>query len=141
MSYRGVFSKSDGLLGQILEELRPSPHPRLHDKGDRIESFMAIPAVAVQNADLVGEVRKRITRETSDPYVFVSDSNGNFQGVVPVAKVFASSVATPASACCFHGCCYRLGKDPAYGSGPIATIIQDLLSLIICFLTVSALVF
>lgn len=32
----------------------------------------------------------------------------------------------------------RLGTDPAYGSGPLATIIQDLLSLLTYFLTVSA---
>lgn len=32
----------------------------------------------------------------------------------------------------------RLGTDPAYGSGPLATIIQDLLSLLTYFLVVSA---
>jgi magnesium transporter len=31
----------------------------------------------------------------------------------------------------------RLGRDPAYGSGPLATIIQDVLSLAVYFLTVS----
>ncbi len=31
----------------------------------------------------------------------------------------------------------RLGTDPAYGSGPLATVIQDLLSLIIYFVIVS----
>jgi magnesium transporter len=30
----------------------------------------------------------------------------------------------------------RLGRDPAYGSGPLATIIQDVLSLAVYFLTV-----
>ena len=93
-----ILAWSQEILGQILEELRPTPHPRLHDKGDRIESFMAIPAVAVQSTDLVGEVRKRITPETSDPYVFVSDSNGCFQGVVPVAKVFSATPETPVDA-------------------------------------------
>jgi magnesium transporter len=34
----------------------------------------------------------------------------------------------------------RLGKDPAFGSGPIATIVQDVLSLLIYFATVSALI-
>ncbi len=34
----------------------------------------------------------------------------------------------------------RLGADPAYGSGPIATIIQDVLSLAIYFACVSAIV-
>lgn len=32
----------------------------------------------------------------------------------------------------------RLGTDPAYGSGPLATIIQDLLSLLIYFVVVGA---
>jgi magnesium transporter len=27
----------------------------------------------------------------------------------------------------------RLGRDPAFGSGPLATVIQDLLSIIIYF--------
>jgi magnesium transporter len=34
----------------------------------------------------------------------------------------------------------RLGSDPAYGSGPLATIIQDVLSLVIYFATVTAIV-
>lgn len=34
----------------------------------------------------------------------------------------------------------RLGSDPAYGSGPLATIIQDLLSLLTYFAVVSAVV-
>jgi len=35
----------------------------------------------------------------------------------------------------------RTGRDPAFGSGPIATIIQDMLSLLIYFWTVQALLF
>jgi magnesium transporter len=27
----------------------------------------------------------------------------------------------------------QFGRDPAFGSGPLATVIQDLLSVIICF--------
>lgn len=34
----------------------------------------------------------------------------------------------------------RMGGDPAFGSGPIATIIQDVLSLVIYFVTISLLV-
>lgn len=34
----------------------------------------------------------------------------------------------------------RLGSDPAYGSGPLATIGQDLLSLVIHFAVVGAIV-
>ena len=93
-----ILAWSREVLGQILEELRPNPHPRLHDKGDRIASFMAVPAVAAKNTDHVAEVIKRITPETSDPYVFISDSNGTFQGVVPIAKVFAATPETPVDA-------------------------------------------
>jgi magnesium transporter len=35
----------------------------------------------------------------------------------------------------------RLGKDPAFGSGPVATIVQDVLSLLIYFVIVSLLLF
>ncbi|MGQ0523054.1 MAG: magnesium transporter [Betaproteobacteria bacterium] len=34
----------------------------------------------------------------------------------------------------------RLGRDPAFGSGPIGTILQDVLSLLIYFVTISLLV-
>jgi magnesium transporter len=35
----------------------------------------------------------------------------------------------------------RLGRDPAFGSGPVATILQDVLSLLIYFLIVTLLLF
>jgi magnesium transporter len=35
----------------------------------------------------------------------------------------------------------RLGLDPAHGAGPLATVVQDVLSLLIYFLVASALVF
>jgi magnesium transporter len=34
----------------------------------------------------------------------------------------------------------RVGSDPAYGSGPLATIVQDVLSLLIYFACVTAIV-
>jgi magnesium transporter len=34
----------------------------------------------------------------------------------------------------------RFGADPAFGSGPLATVVQDLLSLLIYFAVASALV-
>jgi magnesium transporter len=33
----------------------------------------------------------------------------------------------------------RLGRDPAFGSGPLATVIQDLLSILIYFGVATAL--
>ncbi len=59
---------------------------------------------------------------------------------VALALIFASSVATSIGLL-FPWLLARLGKDPAYGSGPVATIIQDLLSLVIYFMVVSWLVF
>ncbi len=35
----------------------------------------------------------------------------------------------------------RMGLDPAYGSGPLATIVQDVLSLLIYFAFISVIVF
>lgn len=35
----------------------------------------------------------------------------------------------------------RIGKDPAFGSGPVATIVQDVLSLLIYFVVVSLMLF
>ena len=36
---------------------------------------------------------------------------------------------------------WRLGYDPALGSGPVGTVVQDVISLLIYFLIASALVF
>jgi magnesium transporter len=33
----------------------------------------------------------------------------------------------------------RLGKDPAFGSGPLATVVQDLLSILVYFAIASRL--
>ena len=35
---------------------------------------------------------------------------------------------------------HRLGRDPAFGSGPLATVIQDLLSIAIYFAVATAIV-
>jgi magnesium transporter len=32
---------------------------------------------------------------------------------------------------------FKIGKDPALGSGPVATIIQDVLSILIYFLVIT----
>jgi magnesium transporter len=34
----------------------------------------------------------------------------------------------------------RLGKDPAYGSGPLATVIQDLISILVYFAISTAII-
>ena len=35
---------------------------------------------------------------------------------------------------------HMLGRDPAFGSGPLATVVQDLLSVLIYFVIATAIV-
>lgn len=60
-------------------------------------------------------------------------------GAIAIALLAAGALAS-AVGMLFPWALSRLGRDPAYGSGPIATIVQDLLSLLIYFLTITALV-
>jgi magnesium transporter len=57
---------------------------------------------------------------------------------VAISLVFASAVAASIGLL-LPWFLQRLGRDPAFGSGPVATIIQDVLSLLIYFVTVGAL--
>jgi magnesium transporter len=57
---------------------------------------------------------------------------------VALSVVAASSIATLV-ALALPGLLHRLGRDPAFGSGPLATVIQDLLSILIYFTVASAL--
>ncbi|MCU0898577.1 MAG: magnesium transporter [Burkholderiales bacterium] len=59
---------------------------------------------------------------------------------VAIALVAASAVATSIGFA-LPWLLARLGRDPAFGSGPLATIIQDVLSILIYFATVSLLLF
>jgi magnesium transporter len=66
--------------------------------------------------------------------------NASLAFAVSVALICASSVATSIGLL-LPSLLSRLGKDPAYGSGPVATIIQDLLSLLIYLSVISILTF
>lgn len=55
---------------------------------------------------------------------------------VAIALFFAGTAATTIGVL-FPWGLSRLGRDPAFGSGPIATIVQDVLSLLIYFATIS----
>jgi magnesium transporter len=57
---------------------------------------------------------------------------------VAIALFIAGTAATTVGVV-FPWALARLGRDPAYGSGPLATIVQDVLSLVICFVTASVL--
>jgi magnesium transporter len=58
---------------------------------------------------------------------------------VALALLAASSIAT-VIALGLPWLIHRMGKDPAFGSGPLATVIQDLLTVTIYLLVATAIV-
>lgn len=72
------------------------------------------------------------------PFIWLS-FNASLALAVSTALICASSVATGIGLL-LPSLLARMRKDPAYGSGPVATIVQDLLSLLI-YLSVVSLLF
>lgn len=77
---------------------------------------------------------------TALPVVLLLWQDTQVAWAVAIALFAASSIATMV-AMVLPWLLHRLGKDPAYGSGPLSTVIQDLLSIAIYFLTASVIVF
>ncbi|MDF3312760.1 magnesium transporter [Rhodococcus sp. T2V] len=73
------------------------------------------------------------------PVVSVMSGDAMLAAAVAIAVFAASAIATVV-AMALPWLLHRLGKDPAFGSGPLATVIQDLLSIMIYFTAVVALV-
>lgn len=73
------------------------------------------------------------------PFTWLVFGDWQLAFAVALSLVVAGSVATTIGLG-FPWLLARFGKDPAYGSGPIATIIQDVLSLIIYFTIATLLV-
>ena len=73
------------------------------------------------------------------PAVWLAFASPDLAVAVAVALFGACAVAT-AVAMALPWVMSRLGRDPAYGSGPLATVVQDLLSLVIYFLVATSLV-
>jgi len=73
------------------------------------------------------------------PIVLLFWGDAEVAWAVSIALFVASSLAT-LIAMALPWVLHRLGRDPAYGAGPLATVIQDLVSLVIYFLTASAIV-
>jgi len=73
------------------------------------------------------------------PFIWLT-FNASLAFAVSVALICASSVATSIGIL-LPSLLSRMGKDPAYGSGPVATIVQDLLSLLIYLSVISLLIF
>jgi len=82
---------------------------------------------------LVGLVLSAITL----PAVWLILDSPDLAITLSLSLVAACGVAT-AVAMCLPWLMSRGGRDPAYGSGPLATVIQDLLSLVIYFAIASA---
>ncbi len=74
------------------------------------------------------------------PAVWLVFGDARLAAAVALALFFAGGVATTIGLF-LPWLLQRLGTDPAYGSGPLATIIQDVLSLLIYFVVVSLIVF
>jgi magnesium transporter len=72
------------------------------------------------------------------PFILLT-FNASLAFAVSVSLICASSVATSIGLL-LPSILSRMGKDPAYGSGPVATIVQDLLSLLIYLSVVSILI-
>ena len=73
------------------------------------------------------------------PFALVVWDDGAVAASVAIALAVSCSIATLV-AMVLPYVLSRLGRDPAYGSGPLATVIQDLLSVIVYFTVASALV-
>lgn len=71
------------------------------------------------------------------PLVWVGWGEVDIAASVAVS-MFAASVIATCVALLLPWMLHRLGKDPAFGSGPIATVIQDLLTVSVYFLTAVA---
>ena len=74
------------------------------------------------------------------PLVWLAFGNAALAMTVAAALLVASSVATTIGFL-LPWLFARLGYDPAMGSGPVATVVQDVLSLLIYFLLAAAFVF
>ncbi|HUP31888.1 MAG TPA: magnesium transporter, partial [Gaiellaceae bacterium] len=64
--------------------------------------------------------------------------DGRIAAVVSISLLVSASIATTI-AMTLPYLLSRLGRDPAFGSGPLATMIQDLLSILVYFLVASVL--
>lgn len=66
------------------------------------------------------------------PFALVVWGNGQIAATVAIALFVSSSIATLIAMVLPYALA-RLGHDPAFGSGPLATVIQDLLSILVYF--------
>lgn len=100
---------------------------------------VGIDQVAVREA-MTGALLGMILATLAFPLIWAGWGNIEVAAAVAVAMFAASTIAT-CVAMLLPWTLHRLGKDPAFGSGPIATVIQDLLTVSIYFLTAVVIAF
>jgi magnesium transporter len=66
------------------------------------------------------------------PFAYVVWGDARVAGTVALALLGSTATATLVAMALPYGI-NRLGRDPAFGAGPLATVIQDLLSILIYF--------
>jgi magnesium transporter len=66
------------------------------------------------------------------PFALLAWGDGRVAGAVAISLTISCSVATVVAMALPYALA-RLGRDPAFGSGPLATVIQDLLSILAYF--------
>jgi magnesium transporter len=71
------------------------------------------------------------------PFALAIWDDARVAAAVSLALLVSSSIATIV-AMALPYTLNRLGRDPAYGSGPVATVIQDLLSIVVYFAVATA---
>jgi magnesium transporter len=110
---------------------------------------VAVRALSLTGADLVpllaGELGTGILigatlGSLAFPLVWLAFGSAALAATVSMALIVASSVATTLGFV-LPWLFAKLGYDPALGSGPVGTVVQDVISLLIYFLIASALVF
>jgi magnesium transporter len=66
------------------------------------------------------------------PFALAAWGDARVAATVALSLAFSCSVATVVAMALPYALA-RLGRDPAFGSGPLATVIQDLLSILAYF--------
>jgi magnesium transporter len=99
---------------------------------------VAIGRVALRES-ITGVVLGVLFAALSYPLIVLLWGDAEVAAAVAVAMFAASSVAT-VIAMLLPWALHRLGRDPAFGSGPLATVVQDLLSLVIYFVAATVIV-
>ena len=64
------------------------------------------------------------------PYLLLTQDDPAVAATVALALLASCAIAT-LIAMALPSLLHRLGSDPAFGSGPLATVVQDLLSLLV----------